>query len=74
VLLGTVTRSYSCIFFRWPLPATNRENHEGRGEGNKEVFTPHVGVSFLGPQQKTFLSKSPGKGKGEVFTLGLPYP
>jgi hypothetical protein len=27
-----VTPFDSCIFFRWPLPATNRESPEGRGE------------------------------------------
>jgi hypothetical protein len=55
-------------------PATNRENHEGRGEGSEEVFTPRVGVSFLGASAKNIPLESPGKGKGEVFTLGLPYP
>src|SRR5271165_3434534 len=31
-----VTRFDSCIFFRCPSPATNRENHQGRGEGGGE--------------------------------------
>ena len=46
----------------------------GCGQHAEEVFTPRVGVSFLGASAKNIPLESPGKGKGEVFTLGLPYP
>src|SRR5271165_1453398 len=61
------------LFSKGP-PVTNHESLGGQRGGERGGFHP-ARWRFLpwGPQQKTFLSRSPGKGKGEVFTLRLPY-
>src|SRR5271169_644493 len=67
-------RSIVASFSGGPSRDQPRKPRGERG-GERGGFHPARWRFLLrGPQQKTFLSKSPGKGKGEVFTLGLPYP
>ena len=67
---SNVTAFYFCKFFERASRDQPRKPR-GRGEGSEEVFTPCVGVSFLGAKN---IPLTPEEGKGEVFTLGLTYP
>ena len=79
-------RSIVASFSGRPSPATNRESHEGRGEGNEGSLCllalrpllagTRARCRFLlgAASAKNIPLEPPRKGKGEVFTLGLPYP
>ena len=79
-VLGVVTPFDSCIFFREALPATNRENPEGRGEGSEDsAHFPTLAAArcrfLLGAASaKNIPLEPPRKRKGEVFTLEAPLP
>src|SRR5271165_5705241 len=70
MLHGRIVASFS----GGPSPRPTAKTTRGEGRGNKEVFTPHVGVSFLGPQQKTFLSNPRGKEKVRSLRSGSLTP
>src|SRR5271165_7457747 len=68
-------RSIVASFSGGPSPRDQpRKPRGGEGRGARRFSPRALAFPSLGASAKNIPLESPGKGKGEVFTLGLPYP
>ena len=66
-------RSIVASFSGGPSPRPTAKTTRGEGRGARRFSPRALAFPSSGPAKNIPL-ESPGKGKGELFTLGLPYP